>query len=127
MKRIAFFLLCLSTVFPAFARKHESDVTVTTDRFTNETEVKLKPFMLGSFKGGYKNNGWLELTASASFPNNQGYFIALVCHAQDWQFLNGVVVDVLADGQKIDLNFRKGSTRVQEDAWTLEILAPFPS
>jgi len=126
MKRIAFFLLCLSTVFPAFAHKHESDVTVTTDRFTNETEVKLKPFMLGSFKGGYKNNGWLELTASASFPNNQGYFIALVCHAQDWQFLNGVVVHVLADGQKIDLNFRKGSTRVQEDAWTLEILGTFP-
>lgn len=126
MRRIAIFLLLLSAVIPAFARKHQSDVTVTTDRFTNETTVTLKPFMLGNFKGGYKNNGWLELTASASFPNNKGYFVGLVCNAQNWQFLNGVIVHVLADGQRIDLNFQKGSTRVQEDAWTQEVLGTFP-
>lgn len=126
MKCIAIFLLLLSA--PSFARK-QPNVTVTTDRFTNHTTVDLKSFKLGTFGGSNKESGWFDLTVSAVFPNNQGYLMVLVCHATDWQFLNGVVVHVLADGQRIDLNFRNGSAKVQGvvgGAMTAEILGSFP-
>ena len=131
MKRIAIFLLLLSAVIPAFARKHQSDVTVTTDRFTNETTVHEKLFALGSFRGGGYNNGTFYFDMSATFPNNQGYFIGLVIDANEWQYVRdgGLTVHFIADGQHSDAFFKEGSTRVPVTAAgvsTQEILATFP-
>lgn len=131
MKPIAISLLLLSAVIPAFARKHQSDVTVTTDRFTNETTVQGKLFQLGSFRGGGYNNGTFYFDMSATFPNNQGYFIGLVIDANEWQYVRGggLTVHFIADGQHFDAFFKEGSTRVPVTAAgvsTQEILTTFP-
>lgn len=111
--------------------KKKPDVTITTDRFTQETTVREKLFVLGNFRGGGYNKGTFYFDMSATFPKNQGYFIGLVIDANEWQYVRegGLTVHFIADDQHFDVFFKEGSTRVPVTAAgvsTQEILATFP-
>jgi Tfp pilus assembly protein PilN len=103
---LAILLLSLALAVPAYA-KQQPTVTVTTDRFTGVTTVKMKPeFVI------YGQSGAALSLAAVATSDSPMPALVLVVDASDWQFLHGVTAHALIDGQRVDLEFQPTATKI---------------